>query len=80
MYYTLNGTTPTTSSNLYSSPITISSTTTLKAITVDGSGNSSSVLTLVYTISETTTSPTPSLPTAPPSTTIPYPHTPVLIL
>lgn len=62
IYYTLDGTTPTTSSTLYSSSITISSTTTLKAIAVDSSGNSSSVLTIVYTISSSPTSTTTTIP------------------
>lgn len=62
VYYTLDGTTPTSSSKLYSSPITISSTTTLKAVAINSSGNSSSVLNVLYTISQsgTTTIPTPT--------------------
>jgi minor extracellular protease Epr len=63
IYYTLDGTTPTTSSKLYSSPITISSTTTLKAIAVDSSGNSSSILSVLYTISKSGTT-TIAAPTA----------------
>ncbi len=62
IYYTLDGTTPTSSSKLYSSPITISSTTTLKAVAVNSSSVSSSVLSVLYTISQsgTTAIPTPT--------------------
>ncbi|MCK5775820.1 MAG: chitobiase/beta-hexosaminidase C-terminal domain-containing protein [Bacteroidales bacterium] len=49
IYYTTNGTIPDNGSFLYSAPITISSTTTLKAITFDGEA-SSGVTTGVYTI------------------------------
>jgi uncharacterized repeat protein (TIGR02543 family) len=48
--YTLNGTTPTTSSTLYSSAITISATTTLKAIAVKTDMTNSDILTETYTI------------------------------
>ncbi|SHK53762.1 Serine protease, subtilisin family [Clostridium cavendishii DSM 21758] len=61
IYYTLDGTIPTVKSNLYSKPITISSTKTLKAIAVDSNGKSSDVLSELYKI--TTTSviiPTPT--------------------
>ncbi len=47
--YTLDGSTPTTSSTLYSGAISIGATTTLKAIGVNSTG-SSSVTTGVYTI------------------------------
>ena len=50
IYYTTDGTTPTTSSNLYSAPITIDATTTLKAIAVNGDGEESSVATARYII------------------------------
>ncbi len=56
IYYTTNGTTPTTSSTLYTGAISISSTTTLKALAVDAATNQSSVMTEVYTID--TTAPT----------------------
>jgi glycosidase len=50
IYYTTNGTTPTSSSTLYSSSITISTNTTLKAIAVDAQNRQSTVETATYTI------------------------------
>lgn len=50
IYYTTNGSTPTASSSVYSSAITISETTTLKAVAIKD-GTSSSVATATYTIS-----------------------------
>ncbi len=49
VYYTLDGTNPTTSSAVYSAPITISQTTTVKAMAVLN-GNNSAVATATYTI------------------------------
>jgi Chitobiase/beta-hexosaminidase C-terminal domain len=49
--YTTNGATPTTSSTVYSSPIPINGTTTLKAIAVDPGGPVSAVASATYTIS-----------------------------
>ncbi|GBU27110.1 hypothetical protein R84B8_00633 [Treponema sp. R8-4-B8] len=51
IYYTTNDSTPTTGSTLYNGAITISATTTLKAIAVKEGMNNSAVLTAVYTIS-----------------------------
>jgi len=48
--YTTNGTTPTTSSSRYTTPINIDQTTTLKAIAVKNGMNNSDVMTAVYTI------------------------------
>ena len=50
IYYTTNGSTPTASSTVYSSAISISETTTLKAIAIKD-GTSSNVATATYTIS-----------------------------
>ena len=51
IYYTTDGTTPTNESSLYSGAITISSTTTLKAIAVKEGYDNSKVATALYTIS-----------------------------
>ena len=50
IYYTLNGSTPSTTSAIYKGPITISSTTNLKYLAIDLAGNKSPVYTQTYTI------------------------------
>jgi hypothetical protein len=61
IYYTTNGSTPTTSSSVYSSPISVSSgTVTIKALGVKSGDNNSSVASATYTISSTTTVATPT--------------------
>ncbi|SEC07154.1 chitobiase/beta-hexosaminidase C-terminal domain-containing protein [Paenibacillus sp. GP183] len=50
IYYSLDGTTPTTGSSVYSSALNITSTTTLKYFGKDTAGNSSSIQSSVYTI------------------------------
>jgi YD repeat-containing protein len=50
IYYTTNGTTPTTSSSQYTSPITVSSTETVKAIAAKTGYTNSSVGSAAYTM------------------------------
>ena len=50
IYYTTNGSTPTTGSTVYSGPITVSSTETIEAIATAGGGSTSAVATATYTI------------------------------
>jgi hypothetical protein len=57
IYYTLDGSAPTTASSVYSTPLTISGNTTLKYFGRDASGNSSAVQTQTYTISVRTFTP-----------------------
>jgi hypothetical protein len=52
-YYTIDGTTPTTSSSVYSSPITISTNTTLKFFSTDLAGNPEAPKTEIYVIDAT---------------------------
>jgi predicted outer membrane repeat protein len=53
IYYTLNGTTPTTASTKYTGKITISSSKVLKLFAVDNAGNKSPIYTYTYTIDKT---------------------------
>ena len=54
IYYTTDGTAPTTSSSVYSSPIAISETTTVKAMAAKSGMTNSSVATATYTITQLT--------------------------
>jgi len=50
IYYTLDGSAPTTASSRYSAPIQVSATTTIKYFAVDTAGNSAAVQTGVWTV------------------------------
>ena len=50
IYYTSNGSLPTTSSTKYTTPIVITTTTTLKFLAKDLAGNPSPIYTKIYTI------------------------------
>jgi hypothetical protein len=54
IYYTTNGTTPNTGSSVYSTPITVSTTTTINAIAVATGYITSAMATSVYTLSSQT--------------------------
>jgi hypothetical protein len=58
IYYTINGTTPTTSSSVYSGPITVSSSETLEAIAVETGYTTSAAGSAAYTINPALTAPT----------------------
>jgi parallel beta-helix repeat protein len=51
IYYTTNGSTPTTSSTKYTAPISISKTTTLKFMAMDKAGNQAPIQTVHYIFS-----------------------------
>jgi hypothetical protein len=58
IYYTIDGTTPTTKSTKYAVPIALSTSHTIKAIAVKSGSNNSSVSSAVYTIQLTAAAPT----------------------
>jgi chitobiase/beta-hexosaminidase-like protein len=49
IYYTTNGSTPTTASTVYTGPITVVMTTTIKAIAVRAGWSQSAVASATYT-------------------------------
>jgi Chitobiase/beta-hexosaminidase C-terminal domain len=57
IYYTTNGTTPTTSSSVYSAPLAVSASETLEAIAVASGYGNSAVSSAIYTISTTAAMP-----------------------
>jgi hypothetical protein len=63
IFYTVDGSSPTTASAIYSAPIVVASTTTLRYLAVDAAGNAASGA-LLYTISSpapSATAPVPSI-------------------
>ena len=70
-YYTTDGSTPTTGSAVYSSPLLFNNTTTLKFFSVDSAANQETVKTETYTIEEPGPNPTPTpTPTPTPSSDV----------
>jgi hypothetical protein len=64
IYYTTDGTTPTSSSSVYSGPITVSSTQTLKALAAASGYFNSSVASATYTIKPASPPPMPTFSVA----------------
>lgn len=67
IHYTTDGSTPTASSTLYSTPISVATTITLKAIAIKSGMTDSAVATALYTINIAGTITGPSGPSGPPA-------------
>ena len=63
IYYTTNGSTPTTFSRQYTAPFTVSRTTTVKAVATAAGYSASTIGTVAYTIAPSAVSPTFNLST-----------------
>jgi hypothetical protein len=66
IYYTTNGTPPTTGSNVYRGPITVSVSENIEAVASSSSTTLSSIASAVYTINHPRTTPTINWPTPAP--------------
>jgi hypothetical protein len=62
IFYTTNGATPSASTTLYTGPITVSKSETVKAIAAETGYTPSAVVSAAYTIAPATATPVPSLP------------------
>ncbi len=65
IYYTTDGSTPTAASNLYSAPIAVAASETIKALAISNTMGASSVASAAYVIQNATTVPSFSLAGAP---------------
>ncbi len=69
IYYTMDGTTPTSSSKVYSGPLALTATTTLKFFAIDMATNSEAVKSVTFTVIPDTTPPVTTITTGSPNYT-----------